>query len=343
MRQTLTLLSLLLGLMAAAQRYIGLQVATGGAADLPNTTFPMATNAAGEVYCAVPFNQPITIGSATLNPVQNGLDDIALVKLTPTGEVIWAKAFGGNTSDSPLRLAVDGMGQVYVSWSALNGVSYYFDETGTTTNFPNLGAPFNGFTCFSAEGLTLWHKPGVFGTPQLAASSEEPGVFAVDQGAIRRLNAQGDVLWQVAPQPANTLVPLSAAVAGDKLAIGAYGANGLNVVTVDTVTAIVQYLQAGVVFLLDTSGSALWGRPVGNNNGYPEQIRHIAIDPAGNAVYCGLDAFQGVLDFAGGTLANPNGPGHTLIPVLKFDLEGNEVWGRFAASSGTSSLEMNAM
>lgn len=343
MRRTLNLSFLVLGLTASAQRYIGLQVANGGAADLPYTNFPMAANAAGEVYCAVPFNQPITIGGTTLNPVQNGFNDIALVKLTPTGEVIWAKAFGSNNSEDPLRLAVDGLGQVYVSWSCANGVVYYFDETGTTTSFPNLGAPFYGFTCFSADGLTLWHKPGVFSTPQLAASTEEPGVFAVDQGAIRRLNEQGDVLWQVAPEPANALVPLSAALAGDKLAIAGYGANNLNVVTVDTVTATVQYLQAGVVFLMDTSGSALWGRPVGNNNGYGESIRHLAIDPAGNAVYCGLDVFHGVLDFAGGTLANPNGPGNGMTPVLKFDLDGNESWGRFAAGVGTSPLELNAL
>lgn len=342
MRYSLTLLFFWLGLLAAAQRYISLQVATGGAADQPLTNFPMATNAAGEVYCAVPFNQPLTLGGTTLNPLQNGFNDIALVKLTATGEVIWAKAFGGNNGEDPLRLAVDGLGQVYVSWTAGNGVSYYFDETGTSTDFPNLGAPFYGFTCFSADGLTLWHKPGVFGTPQLAASTEEPGVFAVDQGAIRRFNAQGDVLWQVTPQPTNTLVPLSAAVAGDKLAIAGYGANNLDVVTVDTVTTNVQYLQGAVVYLMDTSGSALWGRPVGNYNGYEERIRHIAIDLVGDAVYCALDAYTGSLSFAGSTLVNPAGVGNNIAPVVKFDLDGNEVWGRFASSPG-SAIVLNAM
>lgn len=343
MRQVLPLILVLLGLQHLhAQRFIGLEVASGSVRDQANTNFPMASNAAGEVYCAVPFYEPVTIGSTTLDPVQSQFDDIALVKLSPTGEVIWAKAFGSNNSDIPLRLAVDGLGQVYVSWTCGNGVSYYFDETGTNTNFPNIGAPFYGFTCFSADGLTLWHEPGAFGSPQLAASTDEPGVFAVDQGAIRRLNAQGDVLWQVVPQPANSLVPMSVTVAGDKLAIGGYGGHNMEMVTVDTVTTNVQYLQGGVVFLMDTSGSALWGRSVGNYNGYDERIRHIAIDLGGNAVYCGLDAYTGSLSFAGSTLVNSAGVGNSITPVLKFDLEGNEVWGRFASSPG-SAIDLNAM
>jgi hypothetical protein len=157
MRYHLLALLLLPGSTASAQRYIGLEVVNGQVRDQPYTNFPMATNGAGEVYCAIPFYEPVTIGGTTLTPIQNNLDDIALVKLSPTGEVIWAKAFGGNTSDTPHRIAVDGLGQVYVSWEAGNGVSFYFDETGTTTDFPNPGAPFYGFTCFSAEGLTLWH------------------------------------------------------------------------------------------------------------------------------------------------------------------------------------------
>lgn len=333
----------LIASLTQAQRYIGLDLAAGGVRDQANTNFPMAANADGEVYCAVQFYEPITLGGTTLTPVQNTLDDIALVKLSPTGQVIWAKAFGGNLGDTPHRLAVDGMGQVYVSWRADNGVSYYFDETGTTTNFPNIGAPFYGFTCFSSEGQTLWHKTGVFGLPELTASTLEPGVFSVDRGAIRRFDSAGNMLWQVVPQPQNALVPLSAELAGDRLAIGAYCGNPNNTMTVDTVTVGVDYLYAGAVFLLDTSGSALWGRAIGNGNGTnAERVRHIAIDAVNEAVYCVLDAYQGSFSFAGSTMLNPAGEGNSITPVLKYGIDGNEVWGRFAASSGFA-IESNAL
>ncbi len=342
-RPLLPTIALLIALPAAAQRFIGLEVVAGEVRDQSNTNFPMATNADGEVYCAMPFYGSITIGGATLNPVQGALDDIALVKLTPNGEVMWAKAFGGNNGDIPQSLAVDGLGQVYVSWKADNGVSFYFDETGTTTDFPNIGAPFYGFTCFSPEGLTLWHRTGVFGLPVVTASTAEPGVFSVDQGAIRRFNAQGDVLWQTTPQPQNALVPLSAQVAGARLAIGAYCGNPGNTLTVDTVTISADYLYAGAVFLMDTSGSAIWGRGVGNGNGtYAEYIRNIAIDPLGGSVYCGLDAYTGSFSFAGSTLVNPAGVGNNIAAVLKYDHEGNELWGRFAASVGFS-IQLHAM
>ncbi|MBL7963256.1 MAG: PKD domain-containing protein [Flavobacteriales bacterium] len=326
-------------LCSSAQRYIGLEVVSGSVRDQTNTNFPMASNAVGEVYCAIPFYEPIVLGGITLTPVQNLFDDIALVKLSPTGQVIWAKSFGGNNGDTPHRIAIDGEGQVYVSWQSGNGVSYYFDETGTTTNFPNLGAPFYGLTCFDANGATLWHLPGVFGLPELAALTNAPGVFVVDRGAIRKVDPDGNVIWQTTPQPVNAMVPLAATVVGNRLAIAGYGGSTGNAITVDTVLIGVEYLNGAVVFLMDTSGSALWGRSVGNFNGaYGERIRHLSIDLNGDALYCGLDQHSGALSFGGSTLLNPAGPGNGFVPVLKFDLQGNEVWGRCAYGAGASAF-----
>ncbi len=74
-------------------------------------------DAQGNIYFAGSFN-----GSTDLDPgiehmpyPTNGNDDIIFSKLTPDGELIWAKVIGSTGSERALRLEVDYSGNVYLS------------------------------------------------------------------------------------------------------------------------------------------------------------------------------------------------------------------------------------
>lgn len=315
-------------LLAPAQRYTSLLTLENGPVEQSARNYPLAKNPAGEIYTALPFNEVMSLGGTTLTPLSS-TTDLALVKLDASGDFLWMKAFGTDHSDDVFDLVVDENGQVYVSWVAGTGfASYYFDESGIDPGGPS--GFWNGITCFSGEGTTLWHRssaPG--GSAVMACHPGESGVFTGDQNAIRRLDASGGTMWELLPQPLGAFRIRSIGVADGLLTVGGDSFNNQNTVTVDTVTSTVEWINGAAVFLLDTAGHALWGRSVGNFNGsYAEDIRNIAIDPVSHDVYCALAATAGPITFAGELLFNPLGPGNPYIAVLKYDAAGNEQWGR---------------
>ncbi|MEP7129464.1 MAG: hypothetical protein ABI729_11375, partial [Chitinophagales bacterium] len=74
----------------------------------------------GHVIVVGTFSAPqITFGSITLN--NNGGDDLFIVKMDTNGNVLWANSAGGDYAEEGYTIAVDDVGNVYVSgefWSS---------------------------------------------------------------------------------------------------------------------------------------------------------------------------------------------------------------------------------
>jgi hypothetical protein len=81
----------------------------------------------GNAIISFSLNTSTSIGDAGLTN-SAGSFDVGLVKLSPTGGVIWAKTFGGSGSDQLVGMAVDDTGDIYISGSFEVG-------TGGTTTF----------------------------------------------------------------------------------------------------------------------------------------------------------------------------------------------------------------
>lgn len=64
------------------------------------------------------------IGGQTYEP--EGATDMFIVKLSPTGEVVWVKTFGGTYDDKAYSVAVDAMDNIWVTGSFSNTVDFGF-------------------------------------------------------------------------------------------------------------------------------------------------------------------------------------------------------------------------
>lgn len=128
----------------------------------------------GYIYCGGFFEQTITFGSTTL--FSKGGKDIYIVKLDGSGQVVWAKNFGGAEDDDIIEIVSDGNGNLYFSGS-FNAIatfgSCYVDSKGESDAY---------LCCMTTDGVVNWVK-GAGGTGS-------------DQGYRLSLSPAGDfVAW----------------------------------------------------------------------------------------------------------------------------------------------------
>lgn len=84
---------------------------------------PMAigSDAAGNAFVSVAFERTLTVGTTTFSSA--GATDILLLKLSPSGEVLWTKQFGDASADNPWGLAVDSKGNVLIAGQTASGAT----------------------------------------------------------------------------------------------------------------------------------------------------------------------------------------------------------------------------
>ncbi|MEK7802520.1 MAG: hypothetical protein AAB276_08710, partial [Pseudomonadota bacterium] len=88
----------------------------------------------GNIYLAGRFaSNTITFGSTTLTNTNNGYQDIFLVKYDTSGNVIWAKKFGGASDDGATSEFTDDAVNIYMG----GGFSSSSINFGSTTLFNN--------------------------------------------------------------------------------------------------------------------------------------------------------------------------------------------------------------
>ncbi|MFN8310464.1 MAG: SBBP repeat-containing protein [Chitinophagales bacterium] len=86
--------------------------------DDDDETNALAADASGNVYAAGYFNTSIDfdpLHSGTVTGVAAGAADFYVVKFSPSGNVLWAKTFGGSGNDKATGLALDAAGNIFVT------------------------------------------------------------------------------------------------------------------------------------------------------------------------------------------------------------------------------------
>ncbi len=120
-----------------------------------NSGGDVSTDASGNVYMTGVFSSPtITFGTYTLTNASPGYSDIFLVKYDSSGNVIWAKRFGGTNDDYGKSVAIDVYGNIY-----LVGAFYSTSITFGTYPITKSGTGYNLFlTKYDSAGVVLWAK-----------------------------------------------------------------------------------------------------------------------------------------------------------------------------------------
>ncbi len=173
----------------------------------------VAVNSSGEVYAAGDFSGSIQFGTYQLTSV-GGSQDLFVAKLSASGVVLWAKAFGGKSDDSASSIAVHPDGGVVVATTlrdkaAVGASKPYVTSTATDSDGVVLR--------YSADGDYIWHAAlsGVANARAIGIATNGAGdivvtgdysgtatfegvalpLLAGSPGFVARLNSKGKPQW----------------------------------------------------------------------------------------------------------------------------------------------------
>lgn len=146
----------------------------GGGSDVGNA---IAVDAAGNSYVAGYFSGTATFGTNTL--VSAGNTDIFITKHNSSGQLLWARRAGGPGYDTAKGIAVDALGNCYVT-GAYEGEASFSGGTSLTNTSP---------TSYADVFLAQYDSAGALGWVRSAGVE-----FANDEGTAVAVDNAGNVL-----------------------------------------------------------------------------------------------------------------------------------------------------
>ena len=305
----------------------------GGASE--ETALDVVADGAGNLYVTGWFTGTVDFGAGPL--VSAGDKDVFLIKLDPSGTVLWSKRFGTSMLETGVAITSDTDGHII-----LIGDFQYEAFSTTSVNF--------------GLGPVLSHMPTDWGT----------AVFVVE------LDGAGDAIWNQAIAPDHYEYYASDVVlnaAGDPHVLWGFhtgvnysggmakfdGANGTNLwlrggfwtisragIAVDSASNVLiasgwvgpTCCYPGAVRLrkYDLGGNILWDREFSGPSFASGGLADIgAVDATDHLVAAGKN--WGDLDFGGGVLPAPG------MFLVKMDPAGNHVWSKNIAATTVASIE----
>jgi hypothetical protein len=283
--------------------------------------YGIAVDSQGNLVVVGSFTGVLDLGDAALasvpSPTSNPLEgDVFVVKLDPTGHVLFAKAFGDrNGSDVAKSVALDPAGNIYVVGSFQSSID--FGGGALSTGAPSASAIdiYNAFIVkLDASGNHVWSK--AFGDSSTGA-----------HGTALSVGAQGGVA--IAGYFGGTI---------DFGAAGSFTSRGI---------FEPQRIASGDAFLveLSASGAPVWSRSLGAT-GSSQLPTSLVTDASGDIFLAG--GFEGSLALTQDADSGPGplvssatcGPGDFTYDgfLAKFDKNGGPLWGRALVGDDSSFL-----
>ncbi len=208
----------------------------------------IALDGAGNIYVGGSFQNVFTVGSTTLVAPGAGVSNGYVMKLTPTGQPLWATAVSGLNNQNISGLTVDAAGDVYSTGSM-----------GDDTTAPGAQTTFSATISLPSKGLA--------------------------DAFVMKQDPNGNVLWVDQfggpGQDDGTAVALDP-TSGDLYATGAYMDVGVFGGTTLTSAGLSDVYLARI----DPSGNVLWAKGFGSNS--QDGGLALAIDAQGNVYDAGF-------------------------------------------------------
>ncbi|MGV6861297.1 MAG: SBBP repeat-containing protein [Putridiphycobacter sp.] len=321
----------------------------------------ITVDASGNVYTTGRFDGTVDFdpGAGTTYLTSVGNADVFIQKLDPSGNLLWAKSFGGTSSDVSYSIALDASGNIYTTGSFQGTAD--FDPDAGTTNLTSTGNQDVFIQKLDPSGNFLWAKsfggtPSERGYSIMADASGNvytTGYFAgtvdFDPGAgttnltsagiidvfVQKLDPSGNLLWAKSFGGASEEWGYSITIdaSGNLYTTGYFQGT----VDFDPGAGTTNLTSAGSndVFIqkLDPSGNFLWAKSFGGTS--TDYGNSITVDASGNVYTAGY--FSGTVDFDPGTgTSHLNSAGAYDVFVQKLDPSGNFLW---AKSFGGTSID----
>lgn len=291
------------------------------------------------------YSPDLEFGPFTLST--NGIDDICVSKFNNSGNVIWAKSFGGNGYDAVLAVASDDSDNIYITGS-FDSDSIQFDglklfKTGITNLFlvkldenGNVlwaKQSYNSITC-GAQALTINHSGDLFLTAEVGDS-----LVLFDQDSIHinpppggvlsllfKLNGNGNIIWRkVIEGPGRNDYPL---ISSDGLGNSfLFFHAGTPSVTIDTTHLMSNSYNNVYTVKFDSSGNFVFASLITGVGGLGGvQNKEIITDSIGNFYVVG-NSEADTLDFGQFILTNVHANEDAF--VAKFNNVGTPIWAKY--------------
>lgn len=320
--------------------------AVGGTA---NVGASITSDGLGNVLVAGSFqSNTLVLGTTTL--ANMGSSDIVLAKYNFSGDILWAKSFGGSKSDQAGSVSCDDSGNVVVTGS-FSSTTITF---GTTTLTNNVGRANIFIAKYDPSGNILWAKSAdkfygnsisevggssisfdplgniavtgsfscdsiTFGTTTLTlplGSGGQPNIFVV------KCDRSGNVLWAKGEGGAYSDLGRSVSfdaignilVTGTFTGSGPYGLQNPNIGGAFSAFYVLKY---------NPNGTYLWGKS-GSASAANDRGTGVYADPFGNVLAIGT--FEGPSIDLGGGYVQPIGSSDGFI--VKYDSIGNFRWAK---------------
>lgn len=331
----------------------------------------MVVDAAGNVYTTGYYSGTVDFdpGAGVSNLTSAGSSDIFISKIDGSGNLVWAKSIGGGGADSPMAIAIDATGNVYITGGFATTAD--FDPGPGTFNMTSAGQTDIYIAKYDASGNFVWAKGIIGGTwydhgysilvdgtgnvhvvgrfyYQGGARDFDPGPGTFFLTAdwedifILKLDNNGNFIW--AKDIGNVLESRGYSVALD--AAGNVYTTGYFLGTVDFDPGAGTYNLTSVggstgwdVFYskLDANGNFVWAKAMVNSTStyYTDGYygRKIAVDGAGNVYSSGRYSGTTDFDFDAGTFnLTPNG-GYDIY-LLKMSTDGDFIWAKSIGGTG---------
>ncbi|MBX2978566.1 MAG: SBBP repeat-containing protein [Flavobacteriales bacterium] len=311
--------------------------------------FALAVDAQGNVHVAGIFEGAVDFdpgpGLALLSAF--GGSDVFVSKFDPSGELLWARQLGGNSTDRCTAIAVDPQGNVYTAGTFQSQAD--FDPGPGFFNLTATQSRTNFVSKLNADGAFVWAKAvaGALNELPLALTVDPagevllcggfqgtadfdpgPGQFLLTANGldafVARLDTEGELLWAQTLSGPQQVVARGVALNanGDLQVVG----NFLGTVDLDPGPGTYELTAPGnsahaFVLKLTASGQLIQAAQIGGTGNAFAIAHAVAVDAEDNAYVAG--AFRGTAD------VDP-GPGELLITaplfldnMLVFSLDGD--------------------
>lgn len=291
--------------------------------------FSVANDKQGNAYITGDFSPNTAFGPFVLN--SNGYSDVFVTKYDGSGNVIWAKNFGGSDNDNGWSLTTDSIGNSYVTGTYSSPTILF----GTTTLTTNLGVNSVFFTKIDSNGNVVWANKVIttgdgmvnsvavdkFGnsylTGILSSTMVTIGTFTLNGSGqdcfVAKIDPSGNVLWV---KTYNLAVGYSISCDGSNFIYVTGGFSG-GTLSLGSYTLSNPGMSDYFLMKQDLNGNVLWAREGLNSS--DSYGRTVSVDNNGlyvtGAFYTNvlLDTFL---------LSSPTGS-TTALFVCKYDFNGN--------------------
>ncbi|MEO6131528.1 MAG: SBBP repeat-containing protein [Saprospiraceae bacterium] len=262
------------------------------------TGLSLFVDAAGNVYTTgeslgtVDFDP----GADTFNLISNGVSDIFISKLEPSGNFAWAKTIGGTSSEWGNSVVVDASGNIYITGNFQDTVDF---DPGPGVFTLKSSEEYDCFICkLNASGDFVWAK-------SLVGPDYSSG-YSIALDVSGNIYTTGFFFSTVDFDPGPDSYTLTSAGGADVF-----------------------------ISKLDPSGNFIWAKAIGGTGYEWGQGRScLAIDPGGNIYLTG--SFQNTADFDPGPDSYElTSTGIDDIFITKLDSSGNFVWAKRMGESGS--------